>query len=217
MAKRAIVGEKVGMTQLWDEQNQVVPVTVLKVAPARVVQVKTPERDGYAAIQVTYGTVKVSRLTKPELGHFEKANVEPGKGLIEFRVEDAGEWTVGQTIGADIFSAGDLVDVTAISKGKGTAGTMKRHNFSGLPASHGSHKTHRTPGSIGACSTPARVFKGLRMAGRMGQDQVTTQNLVVVSADPERELVLVRGAVPGPRGGVVVVRSASKATKGAAK
>ena len=217
MAKRAIVGEKVGMTQLWDEQNQVVPVTVLKVAPARVVQVKTLERDGYAAIQVTYGTVKTSRLTKPELGHFEKANVEPGKGLIEFRVEDAAEWTVGQTIGADIFSAGDLVDVTAVSKGKGTAGTMKRHNFSGLPASHGSHKTHRTPGSIGACSTPARVFKGLRMAGRMGQDQVTTQNLVVVSADAERELVLVRGAVPGPRGGVVVVRSAAKATKGATK
>lgn len=214
MAKRAIVGEKVGMTQLWDEQNQIVPVTVVKVAPARVVQVKTPERDGYAAIQVTYGTVKPTRLTKPEKGHFDKAGVDPGKRLIELRVEDAGEWSVGQTIAADTFAAGDMVDVTGISRGKGTAGTMKRHNFSGLPASHGSHKTHRTPGSIGACSTPARVFKGLKMAGRMGNEQVTTQNLLIVQADPDRELVLVRGAVPGPRGGMVLIRTA---TKGAGK
>ena len=209
-ARKAIVGEKVGMTQLWDEQNQVVPVTVVRVVPARVVQVKTPANDGYAAVQVTYGVVKASRLTKPEKGHFDKAGVEPGKSLVELRVDDAGAWAVGQTIAADTFAAGDWVDVTGVSKGKGTTGTMKRHNFSGLPASHGSHKTHRTPGSIGACATPARVFKGMRMAGRMGHEQVTTQNLQIVQADAERELILVKGAVPGPRGGVVIIRAASK-------
>ena len=179
-------------------------------SPARVVQVKTPANDGYAAVQVTYGVVKASRLTKPEKGHFDKAGVEPGKSLVELRVDDAGAWAVGQTIAADTFAAGDWVDVTGVSKGKGTTGTMKRHNFSGLPASHGSHKTHRTPGSIGACATPARVFKGMRMAGRMGHEQVTTQNLQIVQADAERELILVKGAVPGPRGGVVIIRAASK-------
>ena len=209
-ARKAIVGEKVGMTQLWDEKNQVIPVTVVRVTAARVVQVKTPATDGYAAVQVTYGSVKASRLNKPEKGHFDKAGVEPGKDLVELRVEDAGHWTVGQTIAADTFAVGDWVDVTGISKGKGTAGVMKRHNFSGLPASHGSHKTHRTPGSIGACSTPGRVFKGLKMAGRMGHEQVTTQNLQIVQADAERELILVKGAVPGPRGGVVIIRAASK-------
>lgn len=210
MATTAIVGEKVGMTQLWDDQNNVIPVTVVKVSPARVVQVKTPERDGYAAIQITYGTVKAHRVNKPETGHFAAAGVAPGKELIEFRVDDAGAWTVGQEIGADALAEGTLVDVTAVSRGKGFAGVMKRHNFSGLPASHGSHRTHRTPGSIGACATPGRVFKGLKMAGRMGGDQVTTQNLVVVKSDAAQEVILVRGAVPGPKGGTVIIRSAAK-------
>ena len=210
MATKAIVGEKVGMTQLWDAQNNVIPVTVLKVAPARVVQVKTPENDGYAAIQVTFGQVKASRVNKPDAGHFARAGVDPGKELIEFRVDDAGAWTVGQEIGVDTLVAGELVDVTALSRGKGFAGTMKRHNFSGLPASHGSHRTHRTPGSIGACATPARVFRGQKMSGRMGGGTVTTQNLVVVRADAEREVLLVRGSVPGPKGGTVVIRTASK-------
>ena len=210
MATTAIVGEKVGMTQLWDDQNNVIPVTVVKVSPARVVQVKTPERDGYAAIQLTYGAVKASRLNKPETGHFAAAGVEPGKNLLEFRVDDAGAWSVGQELAADLLTAGTKVDVTAVSKGKGFAGVMKRHNFGGLPASHGSHRTHRTPGSIGACATPGRVFKGLKMAGRMGGEQVTTQNLVVVRADAQAEVVLVRGAVPGPKGGTVIIRTAAK-------
>lgn len=210
--RTAIVGQKIGMTQMWDEANNVVPVTMLKVAPARVVQVKTPERDGYAAIQVTFGAVKASRLNQPEAGHFAKAGVEPGSELLEFRVDDAGAWTVGQQIGVDALTDGQLVDVTAVTKGKGFAGVVKRHHFAGLPASHGSHRTHRTPGSIGACATPGRVFKGLKMAGRMGAEQVTTQNLKVVKADAEREILLVRGAVPGPKGGTVIIRAASKTT-----
>ena len=215
MATKAIVGEKVGMTQLWDAQNNVVPVTVLKVAPLRVVQVKTLENDGYAAIQVTFGQVKASRVNKPDAGHFAKAGVEPGKELLEFRVDDSSAWTVGQLIGVDTLIEGELVDVTAISKGKGFAGTMKRHNFSGLPASHGSHRTHRTPGSIGACATPGRVFRGQKMSGQMGHEQVTTQNLVVVRADADNELLLVRGSVPGPKGATVVIRTAAK--KGGSK
>jgi large subunit ribosomal protein L3 len=209
MTRTAIVGEKVGMTQLW-ENDVVVPVTVVKVSPARVVQVKTLENDGYAAIQITFGSVKASRLNGPQKGHFDKAGVEPGGELLEFRVDDASAWSVGQTISVDSLTSGQLVDVTAVSKGKGFAGVMKRHNFSGLPASHGAHRNHRLPGSIGACSTPARVFKGQRMAGRMGTDQVTTQNLRVVRADAETEILLVRGAVPGPKGGTVIIRSASK-------
>jgi large subunit ribosomal protein L3 len=211
--RTAIVGQKIGMTQLWDESNNVVPVTMLKVSPARVVQIKTPENDGYAAIQVTFGSKKASRVNKPAAGHFAKAGVEPGTELLEFRVDDAGAWTVGQQIGVDVLTAGDLVDVTAVSKGKGFAGVVKRHHFAGLPASHGSHRTHRTPGSIGACATPGRVFPGLKMAGRMGTDQVTTQNLKVVSADAERDILLVRGAVPGPKGGTVIIRAAAKASK----
>jgi large subunit ribosomal protein L3 len=211
--RTAIVGQKIGMTQMWDEANNVVPVTMLKVAPARVVQVKTPERDGYAAIQVTFGAVKASRLNQPEAGHFAKAGVEPGAELLEFRVDDAGAWSVGQQIGVDALTDGQFVDVTAVTKGKGFAGVVKRHGFAGLPASHGSHRTHRTPGSIGACSTPARVFKGLKMAGRMGAEQVTTQNLKVVKADAEREILLVRGAVPGPKGGTVIIREAAKPRK----
>ena len=213
MANRAIVGEKVGMTQVWDDQNRVVPVTVLKVTPCRVVQVKRPETDGYSAVQVTYGMKRASALTKPEAGHFAKGSVDPGKRLVELRLDDSSSYEVGQAIAADILSAGDKVDVTAISKGKGTAGGMKRHNFKGMGAGHGVHRTHRKPGSIGAASTPSRVFKGTRMAGRMGAAKVTTMNLEVVSADAERDLILVRGAVPGPRGGLVLIRGAAKGSK----
>ncbi len=211
MANKAIVGEKVGMTQLWDDDNRVVPVTVLKVAPLRVVQVKTPERDGYAALQVTFGDQDPRKLNQPERGHFDKHGVTPGRTLVELRLDDVSGYEVGQEIGVDVLAAGDLVDVTALSKGKGFAGSMKRHNFSGQKASHGAHRIHRAPGSVGACATPARVFKGTRMAGRMGGEKVTTLNLQVVDADAERGLLLVRGAVPGPKGGVVIVRDAVKA------
>jgi large subunit ribosomal protein L3 len=213
MARKAIVGEKVGMTQIWDADNRAIPVTVVRVSPVRVVQVKTPERDGYAALQVTYGTRKASRLTKPEAGHFARAGVEPGKRVVELRLEDTSEYSVGQEIAVDVLVAGDKVDVTAVSKGKGFAGGMKRHNFKGQGASHGNHKHHRAPGSVGACATPSRVFKGTRMAGRMGGEQVTTLNLEVIESDPERQLVLVKGAVPGPRGGLVLIRDAVKGGK----
>ena len=215
MATKAIVGEKVGMTQVWDDQNRAIPVTLVRVAPCRVVQVKTPDSDGYSALQVTYGAVKPSRLNKPELGHFAKAGVEPGKKLVELRVDDAGSYQVGQEIKADILSAGERVDVTAVSRGKGFSGVMQRHNFSGLGAAHGAHKVHRAPGAIGACATPSRVFKGTRMAGRMGHQQVTILNLEVVEADADRDLVLLRGAVPGPRGGLVLIRDAVKNGKAA--
>ncbi|HJR23971.1 MAG TPA: 50S ribosomal protein L3 [Acidimicrobiales bacterium] len=211
MATKAIVGEKVGMTQVWDDDNRVVPVTVLRVKPCRVVQVKTDEHDGYTALQVTFGTTKASKLTKPKAGHFEKASVDPGPKLVELRLDDVSEYQVGQELKADLLNDGDKVDVTAISKGKGFAGTMKRHGFGGMPGSHGAHRVHRAPGSIGACATPSRVFRGTRMAGRMGGERVTTLNLTVVSADAERDLVLVRGSVPGPKGGLVVIRDAVKA------
>jgi large subunit ribosomal protein L3 len=217
MATKAIVGEKVGMTQVWGDDNRVIPVTVLKVAPARVVQVKTSERDGYTALQVTYGRKDARKLTKPEAGHFSKAGVEPGTNLVELRLDDIDGFSVGQEIKVDSLEKGDIVDVIAVSRGKGWTGAMKRHNFSGQGASHGNHKMHRSPGSVGACSFPGRVFKGTRMAGRMGGEQVTTLNLEVVSADVERSLLLVKGAVPGPRGGVVIVRNAVKATKKGAK
>jgi large subunit ribosomal protein L3 len=210
MASKAIVGEKVGMTQIWDDQNRAIPVTVVRVTPTRVVQVKTPDKDGYSALQVTYGTQKVQRLSGGEAGHFAKAGVDPGKKLLELKVDDTDGFTVAQELRVDLFAAGDKVDVTAISKGKGFAGGMKRHNFKGMGASHGNHKHHRAPGSIGACATPARVFKGTRMAGHMGAEKVTTLNLVVVQADGERDLLLVKGAVPGPRGGTVIIRSAVK-------
>jgi large subunit ribosomal protein L3 len=213
MATKAIVGEKVGMTQVWDEAQRVVPVTVVKVAPVRVVAVKTPEASGYSALQVTYGQKRASLINKPETGVFTRAGVEPGKRLVELRLEDTSGYEVGQEIDAGILSAGDKIDVTAISKGKGFAGGMKRHNFKGQGAAHGNHKKHRAPGSIGGCATPARVFKGTRMAGRMGASRVTTLNLEVVAADPERELILVKGAVPGPRGGMVLIRNAVKASK----
>ncbi|MEY2419459.1 MAG: large subunit ribosomal protein [Actinomycetota bacterium] len=213
MATKAIVGEKVGMTQVWDEQHRLVPVTVLRVVPARVVQVKTSDRDGYSAVQVTFGQVKASRVNKPETGHFAKAGVEPGKRLVELRLDDTSAYSIGDSIGVDVLAAGDMIDVTAVSKGKGFAGGMKRHNFKGMGASHGNHKHHRAPGSIGACATPSRVFKGTKMAGRMGGEQVTTLNLQVVEADAERELLLVKGNVPGPRGGLVLIRDAVRGRK----
>jgi len=214
MTLKAVVGEKVGMTQIFDAENRAVPVTVVKVAPLRVVQVKTPEREGYSALQVTYGFKRPGSLNKPEAGHFAKAGVDGGRRLVELRVDDTDGYAVGQQIDLGILSAGEKVDVTAISKGKGFAGSMKRHNFSGQGGAHGNHKKHRAPGSIGACATPARVFKGTRMAGRMGGERVTTLNLEVVEADAEREIVLVKGAVPGPRGALVVIR---QAVKGGAK
>jgi len=214
VATKAIVGEKVGMTQVWDEHNRAIPVTVLKIAPLRVVQVKTREREGYSALQVTWGVQRRSALNKPEQGHFSAAGVEPGRHLVELRLDDASGFEVGQQLTADVMTAGERVDAIAVSKGKGFAGAMKRHNFKGQGAAHGNHKKHRSPGSIGACATPARVFKGTRMAGRMGGHQVTTLNLEVVQADAERELILVRGAVPGPRGGMVVLRNTVKGTNG---
>jgi large subunit ribosomal protein L3 len=213
MATKAIVGEKVGMTQVWDDQNRIIPVTVLKVTPARVVQVKRPDTDGYSALQVTYGSKKASKLPKPEQGHFAKGGVEAGSKLVELRVDDTSSYEVGQELSVELLAAGDKVDVTAVSKGKGFAGAMKRHNFKGQGAGHGNHKKHRAPGSIGACATPARVFKGTKMAGRMGGERVTTLNLEIVQSDPERNLLLVKGAVPGPRGGMVLVRDAVKGGK----
>jgi large subunit ribosomal protein L3 len=217
VATKAIVGEKVGMTQVWDEQHRAVAVTVLKVAPVRVVQVKTPQREGYAALQVTWGVKRASALSKPERGHYTAAGVDPGLRLVELRIDDTSGFEVGQHLAADLMSAGERVDAIAVSKGKGFAGAMKRHNFKGQGAAHGNHKKHRSPGSVGACATPARVFKGTRMAGRMGGHQVTTLNLEVVQADPERELILVKGAVPGPRGGMVVLRDSVKAVNGASR
>lgn len=210
MSSKAIVGEKVGMTQVWDDQHRAIAVTVLRVEPARVVQLKTPDADGYSALQVTFGNRPVEKLNQPLAGHYAKADVAPGRKLVELRIDDTGSYAVGQELSVDLLAAGEKIDVTAVSKGKGFAGGMKRHNFKGQGASHGNHKHHRAPGGIGACATPARVFKGTRMAGQMGNEKVTTLNLEVVSADAERNLLLVKGAVPGPRGGVVLIRSAVK-------
>jgi large subunit ribosomal protein L3 len=209
MAQQAIVGEKVGMTQTWVD-DKVVPVTMLRVAPMRIVQIKTNERDGYTALQVTYGQKKANKLNKPQAGHFEKAGVEPGKRLVELRLDSVDGFEVGQEITVGEIAAGTKVDVTGTSRGKGFAGVMKRHNFKGAPASHGAHKNHRKPGAIGQCAFPARVFKGMRMAGHMGHEQVTTQNLEVVLSDTERNILLIKGSVPGPAGGVVIVRNAVK-------
>lgn len=209
MAQVAIVGEKVGMTQTWVE-DRVVPVTVLRVDPMRIVQIKTTERDGYTALQVTTGSRDARKLNKPEAGHFAAAGVAPGTRLVELRLDSVDGFEVGQEITVEQIPVGMKVDVSAVSRGKGFAGTMKRHNFSGQGASHGNHKHHRAPGAIGSCSFPGRVFKGIRMAGRMGGEQVTTMNLEVVQSDPERNLLLVKGSVPGPNGGVVTVRNAVK-------
>jgi len=209
MATKAIVGEKLGMTQVWRD-DKIVPVTVLKVTPCRVVQVKRPETDGYSAVQVTFGTQKEHRLIKPELGNFEKAGVAPGKKLVELRLDDVSEFEVGQEISADVLAEGELVDATSVSKGQGFTGVMKRHNFKGQRASHGAHRVHRMPGSVGQCATPARIFKGKKMAGRSGGQKTTTQNLTIVEANAEENLVLVKGNVPGPKGSTVLLRNASK-------
>ena len=207
---KGLLGTKLGMTQLWDENNRIVPVTVIQAGPCVVTQVRTPSSDGYNAVQLGFGAVKAKKVTKPDAGHFERADVTPRRHLVEIRTADAGEFTLGQELTAEVFAAADVVDVTGVSKGKGTAGVMKRHGFGGLRASHGVHRKHRSPGSIGGCATPGRVFKGLRMAGRMGVDRVTVQNLTVHAVDAERGLILVKGAVPGVRGSLVVVRSAAK-------
>jgi len=207
---KGVLGTKLGMTQLWDENNRVVPVTVIQAGPCVVTQVRTPETDGYSAAQLGFGAVKAKKVTKPEVGHFERAGVTPRKHLVELRTSDASEYTLGQEIGADVFEAAELVDVTGTSRGKGTAGVMKRHGFHGLRATHGVHRKHRSPGSIGGCSTPGKVLRGMRMAGRMGNDRITVQNLPVHSVDAERGIILVQGAIPGAKGSLVVVRSAAK-------
>jgi large subunit ribosomal protein L3 len=205
-----VLGEKLGMTQVFDDQNRVVPVTVVKAGPCVVTQVRTPETDGYSAVQLAFGAVDPRKVNKPLAGHFRKAGVPPRRHLVELRTSDAVRYSPGQEITADLFAAGSVVDVVATSRGKGYAGVMKRHNFRGKPASHGVEKVHRAPGSIGGASTPARVFKGTRMAGRMGNERVTTLNLRVQAVDAENGLLLIRGAVPGPNGGLVLVRSAVK-------
>jgi large subunit ribosomal protein L3 len=210
MAHKGILGRKLGMTQVFDDENRIVPVTVIEAGPCRVVQLKTPERDGYAAVQLAFGDTKQSRLTKPELGHLKAADAPPQKFLAELRVHDLAGFEIGQVLKADVFAAGERVDVTGISKGHGFSGVMKRHNFAGQGAAHGNHKKHRAPGAIGACATPARVFKGVRMAGQYGNARVTTLNLEVVEGDAERGLLLLKGSVPGPTGGLVFVRNAVK-------
>ena len=213
MANKAIVGEKVGMTQVWDEDNRVLPVTVLRVRPNRVVQVKTTERDGYTALQVTVGRKDTTKLTRPEAGHFAAGGVDAGERLVELRLDDVDGYEVGQEITVESLADQGRVDVTAVSKGKGFAGVMKRHGFKGQRASHGAHKVHRKPGAVGQCATPSRIFRGKRMPGRMGNQKTTTLNLEVVQADPERELLLVRGSVPGPRGATVLIRDAVKGAR----
>jgi large subunit ribosomal protein L3 len=208
----AILGTKLGMTQVFDEQARAIPVTVIKAGPCRVIQIKTDETDGYNAIQISFREVKPGRVNKPEAGHYAKAGVAPARHLVELRVDDPSVYTVGQEIRiADLFEPGTKADVSGISKGKGFAGVMERHNFSGQGGSHGNHKKHRAPGSIGACATPARVFKGMRMAGRLGGERVTTLNIDIIGVDGERDILLLGGAVPGPKGAVVLVREAVKA------
>jgi large subunit ribosomal protein L3 len=207
---KGLLGTKLGMTQVWDADNKVVPVTVIQAGPCVVTQIRTADNDGYSAVQLGFGAVKAKKVTKPAAGHFDKAGVTPRKHLVELRTADASTYTIGQELNADVFSAADVVDVTGVTKGKGTAGVMKRHGFAGLRASHGVHRKHRSPGSIGACATPGHVFRGTRMAGRMGVDKVTVQNLTVHGVDLERGLILVKGSVPGPKGTLVVVRTAAK-------
>jgi len=207
---KGLLGTKLGMTQLWDENNRVVPVTVVAAGTNVVTQVRQPEPDGYNAIQIGFGEIEGRKVNKPQAGHFAKAGTTPRRHVVEIRTADAAEYTVGQELPVDTFEAGQAIDVTGTSKGKGFAGVMKRHGFAGVSASHGAHRNHRKPGSIGACATPGRVFKGLRMAGRMGTDTVTTQNVTVHAVDVEKGLVLLKGAVPGPRGGLVVLRTAAK-------
>ncbi len=212
MAKtiKGILGEKLGMTQVFDESNRVVPVTVVKAGPCVVTQVRTPDKDGYSAVQLAFGARDPRKVNKPTQGHFRAAGVPARRFIRELRTTDASEYTVGQELTADIFEAGTKVDVTATSRGKGYAGVMKRHNFKGLGAGHGVQRKHRSPGSIGACATPSRVFKGVKMAGRMGNEKVTTLGLTLHAVDVEQGLFLIKGAVPGPNGGLVVIRTAVK-------
>jgi large subunit ribosomal protein L3 len=208
----AIIGEKLGMTQIFDDEHRAIPVTAIKAGPVVVTQIKRPETDGYTAIQIAFKELAADKAGRPATGHFAAAGVAPHRHVVEVKVDDADAFELGQTIGiAEVLEAGSKADVTGISKGKGFAGSMKRHNFKGQGASHGAHKVHRAPGAIGACATPARVFKGKRMPGRMGGDQVTTMNLDVIQVDADRNLVLIRGAVPGPKGAIVVLRKAVKA------
>ena len=209
-ATKGILGTKLGMTQVFDENNRVVPVTVIQAGPNVITQLRNQDRDGYTAVQLAYGAIDPRKVTKPVAGQFAKAGVTPRRHLAEIRVADTSEFEVGQELTAEIFADGALVDVTGTSKGKGFAGVMKRHGFAGLGASHGAHRVHRAPGSIGGCATPGRVFKGMRMAGRMGNDTVTTQNLTVHKVDAEAGLLLIKGAIPGRKGGIVVVRDAVK-------
>ena len=211
MANKAVVGVKVGMTQVWDDDNRVVPVTVLRVVPNRVVRVKTAAFDGYSALQVTFGQKSSDKLNRPESGHFAASGIEPGTKLVELRIDDVNGYEVGQELTVETLAEEDRVDVTAVSKGKGFAGAMKRHGFSGQRASHGAHKVHRKPGAVGQCATPSRIFKGKRMPGRMGSQRTTTLNLKVVQADADQEILLVKGSVPGPRGSTVLIRNAIKA------
>jgi len=207
---KGILGTKLGMTQVWDQNGRAVPVTVVQAGPNVVTQVRKPDVDGYSAVQLGFGDIKLKNVTKPVQGHFEKAGVAPRRHLVELRTSDAGDYDLGQTVEATIFETGQIVDVTGTTKGKGFAGVMKRHGFKGLPASHGAHKVHRAPGSIGGCATPGRVFKGMRMAGRMGHNRHTTQNLRIQAVDAERGLLLIVGAIPGPKNGLVLVRTAVK-------
>ncbi|MCG2798824.1 MAG: 50S ribosomal protein L3 [Cellulomonas sp.] len=209
-AVAALLGTKLGMTQVWDEAGRLVPVTVVNVGTNVVTQVRSLETDGYTAVQLATGQIDPRKVTQPLRGHFEKAGVTPRRFVAEVRTNDAAEYSLGQEIAADVFVAGSKVDVSGTTKGKGFAGVMKRHGFHGVSASHGSHRNHRKPGSIGEASTPSRVFRGMKMAGRMGGDKLTIQNLTVHAVDTERGLLLLKGAVPGPRGGVVLVRSAVK-------
>ena len=207
---KGLLGKKLGMTQVWDANNKLIPVTVVEITPNVVTQLRSEEVDGYLAVQIAYGQIDPRKVNKPATGHFDKAGVTPRRHLTEVRTADAAEYTLGQEIAVDIFEAGQKVDVVGTSKGKGFAGVMKRHNFKGVSSSHGSHRNHRKPGSIGASSTPSRVFKGMRMAGRMGGDRVTAMNLIVHSVDLEKNLILVKGAVPGAKGRIVFVRNAVK-------
>jgi large subunit ribosomal protein L3 len=217
--RKGILGEKLGMTQVWDEANRLVPVTVVKAGPCVVTQVRTPDKDGYDAVQLGFGAIDPRKVNKPLTGHYGNAGVPPRRHLVEIRTADASTYTLGQEVTVELFEAGALVDVVSTSKGKGYAGVMKRHGFHGLGAGHGVQRKHRSPGSIGACATPGRVFKGVKMAGRMGNERTTTLNLKLHSVDAEQGVLLIRGAIPGPTGALVLVRSAAKinAVRGGAR
>ncbi|WP_068427863.1 50S ribosomal protein L3 [Piscicoccus intestinalis] len=209
-AVKGLLGTKLGMTQVWDADNRLVPVTVIQAGPCVVTQVRDAQTDGYDAVQIAFGAIDPRKVNKPMTGHFERAGVSPRRHLVELRTSDAGEFSLGQELTVETFENGQKVDVAGTTKGKGFAGVMKRHGFSGVGASHGAHRNHRKPGSIGGCATPGRVYKGQRMAGRMGGERQTTQNLTIHAVDAERGLLLLKGAVPGPRGGIVLVRTAAK-------